>query len=245
MTSAIGLHRRRSCIAPWPTTLATSFGPIARCNGSLGRSFLTRSNCKFAASCRTSPRSRWRTSSTDSSVRGTSSGRATCTTIFRRLMIRKSLFRRVARRSLRGGRIVGRGSALIFRRPIMWKKKTLLHHSGSRPFSYRMDARRRTLGRRPGTYYRGMGNARQREPRPRPAAQSSQVTALTAEVATLRSQMSVILESLARSGIPVPQFDTATSEPVRSEHLQQTTAPAQTSEPHVPEDNVDFSTLFD
>ncbi|CAL9006021.1 unnamed protein product, partial [Prunus brigantina] len=196
------------------------------------------------------------------------------------------------------------------------KKKTLLHHSGSRPFSYRMDARRRggskfpeidvfgdvyvrpgnelaeslhttmversqlvlqesasqlppetpiesvdppqdagfqiltetldqTLGRRPGTYCRGMGNARQREPRPRPAAQSSQVTALTAEVATLRSQMSVILESLARSGIPVPQFDTATSEPVRPEHPQQTTAPAQTSEPHVPEDNVDFSTLLD
>ncbi|CAL8088778.1 unnamed protein product [Prunus armeniaca] len=91
------------------------------------------------------------------------------------------------------------------------KKKTLLHHSCSRPFSYRMDARRRTtmgkrnylvlqestsqlppetpiesvdppqdagfqiltetldqtLGRRPGTYCRGMGNARQREPRPR------------------------------------------------------------------------------
>ncbi|CAL8991581.1 unnamed protein product, partial [Prunus brigantina] len=28
-----------------------------------------------------------------------------------------------------------------------------------------------TLGRRPGTYCRGMGNARQREPRPRSAAQ--------------------------------------------------------------------------
>ncbi|BBG96723.1 hypothetical protein Prudu_005606 [Prunus dulcis] len=142
------------------------------------------------------------------------------------------------------------------------KKKTLLHHSGSRPFSYRMDARRRegskfpeidvfgdvyvrpgnelaeslhttmversqlvlqesasqlppetpiesvappqdagfqiltetldqTLGRRPGTYCRGMGNARRREPRPRSSARSSsQVTALTAEVATLRSQMS-------------------------------------------------------
>ncbi|CAL2228403.1 unnamed protein product [Prunus armeniaca] len=118
------------------------------------------------------------------------------------------------------------------------KKKTLLHHSGSRPFSYRMDARHQggskfpeidvfgnvyvrpgnelaeslhttmversqlvlqesasqlpldtpiesvdhphdagfqiltetldqTLERRPGTYCRGMGNARQREPRPR------------------------------------------------------------------------------
>ncbi|BBG99514.1 hypothetical protein Prudu_009229 [Prunus dulcis] len=44
----------------------------------------------------------------------------------------------VARRSLRGGRInkaqVNKGNR---------KKKTLLHHSGSRPFSYRMDARRR------------------------------------------------------------------------------------------------------
>ncbi|CAL8999897.1 unnamed protein product [Prunus brigantina] len=169
------------------------------------------------------------------------------------------------------------------------KKKTLLHHSGSRPFSYRMDAGRRggfkfpeidvfgnvyvrpgnelaeslhttmversqlvlqesasqlppetpiksvdppqdagfqiltemldqTLGKRPGTYCRGMGNAWQREPRPRPAAQSSQVTALTAQVATLQSQMSVILESLARSGIPIPQFHTATSEPVQPEH---------------------------
>ncbi|CAL9024356.1 unnamed protein product, partial [Prunus brigantina] len=52
MTSAIGLHRRWSCIAPWPTTLAMSFGPIARCNGSLGRSCLTRSRWRFAASCR-------------------------------------------------------------------------------------------------------------------------------------------------------------------------------------------------
>ncbi|CAL8137303.1 unnamed protein product [Prunus armeniaca] len=143
--------------------------------------------------------------------------------------------RRVARSSLRGGRIVGRGSALIFRCPILWKNKTLLHHLGSRPFSYRMDARQRggskfpkidvfgnvyvrpgnelakslhmtmvggsqlvlqesasqlppntsiesvdppqdagfqiltetldqTLRRRPGTYCRGMGNARWREP---------------------------------------------------------------------------------
>ncbi|CAL9011008.1 unnamed protein product [Prunus brigantina] len=135
--------------------------------------------------------------------------------------------------------------------------KTLLHHSGSRPFSYRMDARRRgglkfpeidvfgdvyvrpgnelaeslhtmmversqlvlqesasqlppetpiesvdppqdagfhiltetldqTLGRRPGTYCRRMGNARQREPRPRSASQAnSQVTVLTSRVAEL------------------------------------------------------------
>ncbi|CAL9006046.1 unnamed protein product [Prunus brigantina] len=52
VTSAIRLHRQWSCIAPWPTTLATSFGPIARCAGSLGRSCLTRSRWRFAASCR-------------------------------------------------------------------------------------------------------------------------------------------------------------------------------------------------
>ncbi|BBH02203.1 hypothetical protein Prudu_012703 [Prunus dulcis] len=171
------------------------------------------------------------------------------------------------------------------------KKKTLLHHSGSRPFSYRMDARRgskfpeidvfgdvyirpgnelaeslhttmversqlvlqesasqlppdtpiesvdppqdagfqiltetldQTLGRRPGTYCRGMGNARRREPRPCSSAQSnSQVTALTAQVATLQSQMSVILQSLAQFGIPVPHFDVPTSEPVHPEHPHQ------------------------
>ncbi|CAL2276211.1 unnamed protein product [Prunus armeniaca] len=248
----------------------------------------------------------WRTStmslrrtSTDSSLIGTSSGRATCTTILRLLRIRKLLFKRVAQRSLRGGRIVGlcaHFQALDFVNKAKVnegnrKKKTILHHSDSMPFSYRMDARRRggskfpkidvfgdvyvrpgnelaeslhttmvemsqlvlqesasqlppetpiesvdppedagfqiltetldqTLGRRPGTYCRGMGNARQREPRPRPAVQSSQVTALTAQVATLQSQMSVILESLARSGIPIPQFHTSTSEPVHPEHPQ-------------------------
>ncbi|BBG92639.1 hypothetical protein Prudu_000432 [Prunus dulcis] len=170
------------------------------------------------------------------------------------------------------------------------KKKTLLHHSGSRPFSYRMDARRRegskfpeidvfgdvyvrpgnelaeslhttmversqlvlqesasqlppetpiesvappqdagfqiltetldqTLGRRPGTYCRGMGNARRREPRPRSSAQSSrQVTALTAHMVTLENKLSAILQSLAQSGIPVPHFDEPTSEPVPPEH---------------------------
>ncbi|BBH01519.1 hypothetical protein Prudu_011806 [Prunus dulcis] len=83
------------------------------------------------------------------------------------------------------------------------------------------------------------GNARRREPRPRSSAQSnSQVTALTVQVATLQSQMSVILQSLAQSGIPVPHFDAPTSEPVHPEH-------PQTSKPHVPDDNVDFGTLFD
>ncbi|BBN69981.1 hypothetical protein Prudu_1311S000200 [Prunus dulcis] len=219
------------------------------------------------------------------------------------LMIRKSLFRRNKAQVNKGNR----------------KKKTLLHHSGSRPFSYRMDARRRegskfpeidvfgdvyvrpgnelaeslhttmversqlvlqesasqlspetpiesmappqdvgfqilketldqTLGRRPGTYCRGMGNARQREPRPRSSMQSnSQVIALTAQVATLESQMSVILQSLARSGIPIPHFDAPTSEPFHPEDPHQTTAPvnAQTSESHAGDDSVDFDSLFD
>ncbi|BBH07195.1 hypothetical protein Prudu_019063 [Prunus dulcis] len=70
-------------------------------------------------------KSRWRTS-TDSSLRVTNSGRATCTTILRRLMIRKLLLKRNKAKINKGNR----------------KKKTLLHHSGSRPFSYRMDARR-------------------------------------------------------------------------------------------------------
>ncbi|CAL9011610.1 unnamed protein product [Prunus brigantina] len=179
------------------------------------------------------------------------------------------------------------------------KKKTLLHHSGSRPFSYGMDARRRrstslvtfifdlgmillffnfcvthsiyihttmvdppqdagfqiltetldqTLGRRPGTYCRGMGNAQQREPRPRSSSQAnSQVTILTSRVAELEGQMSVILQSLARSGIPIPNFGASTSETVHPEHPQQTTAPVdpQILEPHMLDDHVDFGTLFD
>ncbi|TQE12183.1 hypothetical protein C1H46_002253 [Malus baccata] len=63
--------------------------------------------------------SRWHTS-TCSSLNGTSSGRATCINIFRHLMIHKSLLRRVAHRSLRVGRIIGHGSAVIFRSPTIW-----------------------------------------------------------------------------------------------------------------------------
>ncbi|CAL2248334.1 unnamed protein product [Prunus armeniaca] len=194
-------------------------------------------------------------------------------------------------------------------------KKTLLHHSSSRPFSFRMDARwwggpnsqrstslakfmfdlgmswaspfmsqlvlqesasqlppntplesvdppqdagfqiltetlDQTLGRRSGTYCKGMGNARRREPRPRSSSQSnSQETALTAKMAKLQGQMSVLLESLARFGIPVPHFDpSSTSELVQPEHGHQTFAlvdNVQTSVPHLPDDQVDFGTLFD
>ncbi|BBH09429.1 Ankyrin repeat family protein [Prunus dulcis] len=64
-----------------------------------------------------------------------------------------------------------------------------------------------TLGRRPGTYCREMGNARRREPRPRSSAQSnSQVTALTAHVASLENKLSALLQSLAQSSIISPAF---------------------------------------
>ncbi|BBG99137.1 hypothetical protein Prudu_008730 [Prunus dulcis] len=212
---------------------------------------------------------------------------------------------RVARRSLRGGRInkaqVNKGNR---------KKKTLLHHSGSRPFSYRMDARRRegskfpeidvfgdvyvrpgnelaeslhttmversqlvlqesasqlppetpiesvdppqdagfqiltetldqTLGRRPGTYCRGMGNARRREPRP--VHQGSQ---------TVRGGHSSEPD-VGHSAVPrtvrhsSPHFADLRARPSAQPH--QTTAPvnAQTSEPHTGDDTVDFDSLFD
>ncbi|CAL2225010.1 unnamed protein product [Prunus armeniaca] len=93
-----------------------------------------------------------------------------------------------------------------------------------------------------------MGNAQQREPRPRSSSQAnSQVTVLTSRVAELEGQMLVILQSLAWSGIPIPNFGASTSEPVHPEHPQHTTAPAdaQTSEPHMADDQVDFGTLFD
>ncbi|CAL9012431.1 unnamed protein product [Prunus brigantina] len=110
-----------------------------------------------------------------------------------------------------------------------------------------------TLGRRPGTYCRGMGNARRRESRARSASQSnSQVTALTAEVAELRtqmSQMSQILQSIVQSGVPIPNVGpSSTSEPLQPDLRHPTTAPidtVQTSEPHLQDDHVDFHTLFD
>ncbi|KAL6272260.1 hypothetical protein ACE6H2_022952 [Prunus campanulata] len=196
------------------------------------------------------------------------------------------------------------------------QRKTLLHHSGSRPFSYRMEAWRQggskfpeidvfgyvyvrlgnelaeslhtamiqksqlvlqelasqlppdtlvksvappqdvgfqiltetldqTLGRRPGTYCRGMENARQRPPRPRESSESSsEVTALKTEVAELKGHLSHLLQSLAHSGIAIP----STSEPRQPEHGHHTSPPVhnvQTSEPHLPDDNVDLGGLFD
>ncbi|CAL8176315.1 unnamed protein product [Prunus armeniaca] len=316
----------RTCIAPWPTTLATSFGPIARCNGSLGRSYLTRSRCKFAAKDINEETlayvnrlfgERYKQWKSDLHHH------------FQAFDDPQVALQEGCPKELEGREDSWAWLCAHFQAPDYVnkaqvnkgnrKKKTLLHHSDSRPFSYRMDARRRgglkfpeidvfgdvyvrpgnelaeslhttmversqlvlqesasqlppetpiesvdpphdagfqiltqtldqTLGRRPGTYCRGMGNARQREPRPRSSSQAnSQVTVLTSRVAELEGQMSVILQSLERSGIPIPNFGASTSEPVHPEHPQHTTASADshTSEPHVADDQVDFGTLFD
>ncbi|XP_050133088.1 uncharacterized protein LOC126609129 [Malus sylvestris] len=71
-----------------------------------------------------------------------------------------------------------------------------------------------TLGRRPRTYCRGMGNARWREPIASSSSQSkSQVIALTAKVADLRtelalyrSQMSQIVQAFSQSDIRLPNL---------------------------------------
>ncbi|KAL6269217.1 hypothetical protein ACE6H2_026128 [Prunus campanulata] len=124
-----------------------------------------------------------------------------------------------------------------------------------------METLDQTLRRRPGTYCRGMGNARRREPRAPPSSQSdSQVIALKAEVADLKTQMATqmasyntqmpqLIESLSRSGIPLPSHfgSSSTSEPPQPEHGHHTSAPvdhAQTSEPHLQDDNIDVATFF-
>ncbi|CAL8118562.1 unnamed protein product [Prunus armeniaca] len=196
-------------------------------------------------------------------------------------------------------------------------KKTLLHHSGSRPFSYRMEERRwidvfgdvyvrpgnelaeslhtmmmeksqlvlqesasqlppntpleyvdppkdvgfqiltetldQTLWTRPGTYCRGMGNARRQEPRPRSSSQAtSQATvALTAKVTMLETQMAQMTQfpkSLAQAGLPIwPFTPSSTSEPIQPEHGHHTSAPSDNAQPsmlHSLEDRFDFGNLF-
>ncbi|TQE10226.1 hypothetical protein C1H46_004198 [Malus baccata] len=124
-----------------PTTeqhsaLDHDIGHVVRSNGSLGRRYRTRRTTIST----TSTTICWRTS-TGSSLNNTSSGRATYTNILRRLLIHMLLWRKVARRSLRIGKKIGCGSAMkVKANKINLEKKTLLHHSGSRPFSYRMKA---------------------------------------------------------------------------------------------------------
>ncbi|KAL6275968.1 hypothetical protein ACE6H2_019569 [Prunus campanulata] len=111
-------------------------------------------------------------------------------------------------------------------------------------FQILTDTLDQTLGRRPGTYCRGMGNARRREPRSRSSSQSNSVlTAKVAQLETQMAQMAQIIQSMAQSGVPVPSF----VPPSTSAHGHQTFAPVpnvQTSEPHLPDEEVDLASLF-
>ncbi|BBN67741.1 hypothetical protein Prudu_169S000500 [Prunus dulcis] len=103
-----------------------------------------------------------------------------------------------------------------------------------------------TLGRRPGTYCRGMGNARRGNLDLVHRRSQTVRTALTAQVAELQGQMSVILQSLARR-LSIPQFRASTSEPVTP---SMPTRPLPGGTPRPPsrttgDDPVDFASLFD
>ncbi|TQE07060.1 hypothetical protein C1H46_007328 [Malus baccata] len=95
-----------------------------------------------------------------------------------------------------------------------------------------------TFGWRPRTYCRGMGDARGRELRAPSSSQSKgKVTTLTAEVVGLRtelasykSQISLIVHTLSQSGVRLPDIHPpSTFEPLQPEHAQNS-APS-TSEP--------------
>ncbi|CAL2252422.1 unnamed protein product [Prunus armeniaca] len=93
-----------------------------------------------------------------------------------------------------------------------------------------------TLGKRPGTYCRGMGNAGRQEPIGPLSSQSNQVTALTVEVAELKTQlasystqmaeMSQLLSSIVRSSFPAPNVGrSSSSDSIQPEHGHHTSAP--------------------
>ena len=116
------------------------------------------------------------------------------------------------------------------------------------------------LGPRLGTYCTGVGNARRREPRVPSSLQSkSQVAALTAEVADLKteltsytSQMSLIVQALSQSSICLPDLrPPLISKPFQPEHGH-TSAPStselvdnlETFQPSPQDDHVDYAALF-
>ena len=95
-----------------------------------------------------------------------------------------------------------------------------------------------TFDRRPGTYCRGMGNARRRESRASSSSQSKgHVTTLTQEVIGLRrklasykSQMSMLVQALSSSGIHLLGFSAPSpSQLFHTEQAQQ--SGSSTSDP--------------
>ncbi|KAM2998597.1 hypothetical protein FF2_040235 [Malus domestica] len=96
-------------------------------------------------------------------------------------------------------------------------------------FQILTDSLDQTLGRRSGTYCKGMGNARREEPRASSSSQSKgKVTALTAEVAGLRteltlykSQISLIIQTLSQSSIRHPDIrPPSKSKPLQPKHAR-------------------------
>ncbi|KAB2632767.1 hypothetical protein D8674_029014 [Pyrus ussuriensis x Pyrus communis] len=117
-TTGIGLHQRRSSIAHWPTTLVTSFGPIALCNGNLERRFQTRRTTIST----TSTTICWRTS-TGTSLNGP-----------KEFEDREDNWVWLCSH-FQAPSYVNKAKANKSNR----EKKTLLHNFGSMPFSYRME----------------------------------------------------------------------------------------------------------
>ncbi|KAB2608339.1 hypothetical protein D8674_011507 [Pyrus ussuriensis x Pyrus communis] len=167
----------------------------------------------------------WRTwtrtcsrTSITSSANVTSSGRMTCTIVSSSLMIRKSLSRRVVQRSWTTDKIVSGEESIDASRallPAFFRHvDRVLHPPEDAGFHIVTETLEQTFGRKPRTYCRGIGNARRRESRASSSSQSkSQVTALTQEVTGLRSelasyksQMSMLVEALSSSRICLPCF---------------------------------------
>ncbi|KAB2612428.1 hypothetical protein D8674_034744 [Pyrus ussuriensis x Pyrus communis] len=115
------------------------------------------------------------------------------------------------------------------------EKKTIFHHSGSKPFSYRMEARHRgvQIFRRLMSLATFIASS---------SSQSkSQVTALTAEVADLRTELA------SQSSIRLPDLrPTLTSKPLQPEHPipNFVTFLPQYFQPPSIDDLVDYAALF-
>ncbi|KAB2612109.1 hypothetical protein D8674_039686 [Pyrus ussuriensis x Pyrus communis] len=112
MMSDIELHQQWSSIAHWPTTLVMSFEPITLCDGSFGRRCQTRRTTIST----TSTTICWHTS-TGSLLNSTSKNWVWRCSHFQELGYKKAKANKINR-----------------------EKKTLLHHSSSRPFLYRIEA---------------------------------------------------------------------------------------------------------
>ncbi|CAL8998658.1 unnamed protein product [Prunus brigantina] len=212
------LHQWPNCIALWLMTLVTSFRPIARCNGSLGRSCLRRCRRRCSDSCRY-------VSYLLNKAAKANKGNRNKKTLLYHLGSRAFLYRMEARR--RGGSkfpkidvfgdvYVRAGNELAesLHATMLERSWLVLHESSSQlppdaplksvdppqdaGFQILTETLDQTLGNRPETYCHGMGNAKRWEPIGPLSSQSNQVTALTAEVAELKTQLASYSTQMAQ-----------------------------------------------